>query len=349
MNRFLPVLCLLFVLMSASVLLHGAFPVERYDFHTPYRQPSPVITAMGGLNVTHFGDQTPGWNNPALLAWLGTGNVATVFKLEVEQDIPFQELLSAGNILKRNQLQTISFYGEGVALDYQPLADINAMTTSYDSLPTREYTDYRMDSYSVAFSNQFTPEQKKEENFSYGASLRIISGRIVYLREDSPDSTGWNTAAFIDDDALGFTTDYGFLYNTRDLRLGLVFYDLWSRVYWDDSTDRSLKQRVAAGVEWGGKGWTLTSGYQRLLHSGKGQTYHMGGAFNLGSFGNPKNPQRLILRMGVYSEDFSDTDKTWISLGTGYYVDMFRLDFSMKANGGTFENSKYQISLSLGL
>ncbi|MCD4651540.1 MAG: hypothetical protein K8S56_07125 [Candidatus Cloacimonetes bacterium] len=336
---------LILLMVSFGSLLFG-FPISSYDFHTPVHQVSPVVEAMGGMSVTYESDSALMYNNPALLPFVENGVVTASFKMEHKQGMSFSEVMSMANILKKNQFTYASVYAAKGGFGWYPLASINQSRT-YNSTGEiyREYEDYQLDAVQFAFGTQV--EDITAVDISWGMSFKYIFGRLVYL-EEKQTGNSWLREEFYDERVKGYSADLGFLLKQEGFSAGLVFYDLFSRLYWEDSANRVITKRASLGFQWGIGNYALTTGISRKLNLKKEQEYHLGivRQFELNT---PVGEGVLLFRTGIHSEDFANEDAIFTSFGTGYYIKQLRIDLSATTNGMVLKNNRYLISISVGL
>ena len=335
---------ILFLFIFVASLNLFSFPINDYDFHLAELQISPITAAMGGLNVISIKDPFAVYQNPAILGEVEQSVFSISFKMKNKEDQNITDIINAGNILKEKQISFINLSAKKAGFSFQPLVSIHEKSNYFVSnVQYQDYIDYKLNSYQV--SGGFDKNE-----ISWGFTAKFLSGRLIYLKEKQIESTElFNIDSFIDDNSKGFSFDLGFIYTKSNIKYGLVFYDLFSHLYWKNNPNRTLTKRFAFGTGYSSNGYDLTAGIDGKLNKNSNSQYHFGIAKNVLTDENPNNPKSLDFRAGVYSHDFKNEDDIFTSFGVGYFIKIFKIDCSVTSFGMNSENNSYLISTSIAM
>ena len=159
--------------------------------------------------------------------------------------------------------------------------------------------------------------------------------------------------AFIDDKVKGFSSDLGFTYKNEAITYGLVAYDFVSRLWWENYSSKSIQRRIATGIQYGSGSSKTSFGIQSKLSNDPETTYHFG--YSNGLSWDSKDfttdeatTQGADMRIGLYSHDFHGVENMNLTLGGGYYYQLFRFDFSLNSKGLKLADSEYLFALGIG-
>ncbi len=337
------------LLLLSSVLLFGQspLPITSYDYAIVENNVSPIALGMGGLNVTDALDPFSSYGNPALLANNENTYLYMSYRLADNEDLSFWEAVNVSNFLGEKQFKYFTLAAKQVAFSYQPMASVNI--SEFDpSTGQSLYYDYKLDKVQLSLGIA----DKNWPDITAGLNLKYLGGRLVYLVEHQQGSQ-FIRDHFIDDKIKGFSTDLGFTYKTGDTVFGLSAYDLVSRLWWENYPAKSVQRRLATSVQYGGGASKTSFGVQSKISSKPETTYHAGYSYrvNWGTTslsGADPIQQGLDLRAGLYSRDFYGADNINVTLGSGYYYQMFRFDFSLNTKGLKLKESEFLFSLGLG-
>ncbi len=333
------------IILIASLCLAAfalnAFPIERFDYHTPDHNPSPLVTAMGGLNLTDTSDYYISYDNPALLAYNKTTSVAASFSIVRNDEFAPYQLMQIGSLLRNNQFSAIVINSSTGAMMYQAVSNIHineSLNTSGDKI----YYDYTLQKAQISFGGT----SDKDKNFAAGLTVKYLHGRLVYLSRNDINLTFTD---FNDDKVKGISTDLGFAYKTESTSYGLAFYDILNGLFWQTESSKTLTRRGALGIQVGQEDIKILSGAMMTFEKDPITTYHLGIVKDVQVGGTPQEKQMLGFRAGVYSDNFSQQDKIYYSVGSGYYYKTFRIDFSIVGPNFKVEQCNYLISVSLSM
>jgi hypothetical protein len=326
--------------LAASVLL--AFPIERFDYHTPDHNPSPLVTAMGGLNLTDISDYYLSYDNPALLAFNKTTSTAASFSIVKNDDFTPYDLMKVGSLLKNNQFSGIVINSSTGAMMYQSVASVHINQPIVPGSSSNIYFDYALQKAQMSFGGT----SGKAQNFAAGLSVKYLFGRLVYLERNDIQLTFTD---FKDDKVKGVSTDLGFAYKTNSTSVGLAFYDILNGLFWQTESNKTLTRRGAFGVQFGQEDLKILAGVMTTIESDPIKTYHFGIVKDVNVGGAKQDKQMIGFRAGAYSDKFSDSTKIFYSVGSGYYYKTFRIDFSIVGPGLKIEQCNYLFSVSLSM
>ena len=342
----------LFSLLSAlcsSLYALSPLPIREFDYHIPANNVSPVTIGMGGLNVAYSGTFFDSYDNPALLADNDNTSLAMSFRLKNSSEMDFYEALSISNALKDKQLKYISLITRNAAWSYQPVSSINISKLEGDK---NQYYDYQLDKWQISYSGR----DKEYRAITAGLNLKYLNGRLVRLSQIRQSNT-WivdPNEGFIDEKVNGFSSDLGLSVKQDAFTWGASFYDLFSRLYWENYDSDQLDRRAAMGFEYKRNNLSLLAGLQGRIAKEAETTFHFGLVQDWNWEGRSSlsdNPvtQNLILRLGMYSDKFNGTQNITYTLGSGYYYNLFRFDFALSNQGMRLKDSEYIFSLGVGL
>ncbi|MDP2172570.1 MAG: hypothetical protein Q8M98_11435 [Candidatus Cloacimonadaceae bacterium] len=343
-------ICLfMLTLMFCTVLIaqQPALPIREYDYAIPENNVSPMAIGLGGMNITNGGDYYGSYSNPALLADNQISALVTSFRVADEKAMGFWEATQISNALKPKQFKYFSLVTKQAAWTYQPVASvhISEITAGGDS---SRYYDYQLDKVQMSLA----AKDDSWQSIRAGINIKYLTGRLVYLKEHRVGSNLVRDA-FIDDKVKGFSTDVGLTMREEDFTFGLTAYDLFSRLYWENYDSKPIQRRVALGVQYASGSSILMGGVQGKTSKQTDTSIHFGFQ-NTWSWGSQNlqgdsTSQGLVLRLGLYSQDFYGTSNINYTLGSGYNYNVFRFDFSMNNRGMKLRESEYLFSLGIGL
>lgn len=337
------------MILCAGLNAQAALPISQYDYNSPENNVSPIAIGMGGLNLTNPGDFYASYSNPALLADNEMSSFVTSFRVANDKPMTFWQAVSISNALQEKQFKYFSLVTKQAAWSYQPMVRIHISELSAAGDSSR-YFDYQLDKAQISLA----AKDDAWPTIRAGFNLKYINGRLVYLKERRVGSN-LIREAFIDDKVKGFSTDLGVTYHQGNFTMGVMTYELFSRLYWENYSSKSLQRRVGASVQYADENLLLTAGLQGKTAKNPDTTYHFGlqNSWTWGGSGNSyqkqSDDQGLVLRLGMYSRDFYGTKNINYTLGTGYNYSIFRFDVSMNNRGMKFSESEYLFSLGVGL
>lgn len=323
-------------------------PITQYDYATVENNVSPIAIGMGGLNLTDERDPYISYSNPALLAELSESKLVTSFRLSSEKQLSFAEAASISNALKDKQFKYFSLATQKFGFSYQPMSRINISEVTPQNYNL--YYDFALDKVQLSIAAQ----DDKWANLSGGLNLKYLSGRLVYLKERRIGSQTFQREVFIDNKVKGFSTDLGIMLDQESFRIGLVGYDILSRLFWESYKSKPIQPRIGISTAYKGGDMLINAGVMGKMSQSTDTTYHLGfqNDWNWGASQNSmgKSVQHtLTLRMGLYSHDFYGAQNIHFTMGSGYNYSVFRFDFSINSAGMKLKESEYLFSLGLGL
>lgn len=336
------------LLLPAAIL--GAqslpsLPLQHYDYHVTDNIVSPISLGMGGLNLTNGADYFTSYDNPALLAGSNSTFFATSFRLSNQEDLNFADVVTASNLLKSKQFMYYTLMTKNSAWSYHPVVSTHV---SQIVGSTAEYYDYQLDKLQLSLA----ATDEKYSKLAGGINLKYLTGRLVYLRERIHNSD-MIREVFIDNKCKGVSGDVGLTWTEDKFTWGMAAYDVLSRVWWEDYDSKSLQKRGALGFQFTDGTYALMASLQSKLSSDPGTTYHLGYVKNWtwkSSTSSKKDiTQNLVLRAGLFSENFNGTDNINFTLGSGYNYNMFRIDFGLTNTGMQLKDSQYLFSVGVGI
>lgn len=323
-------------------------PITQYDYAIPENNVSPIAIGMGGLNLTHAADPYCSFSNPALLADVEQSSLVTSFRVANDENMTFLQATSLSNALKDKQFKYFSLVTKKAAFTYQPMSRVNISEITADN--HNLYYDFMLDKVQLSIA----AKDEDHSTLSAGLNIKYLSGRLVYLKERRIGPTTFTREAFIDNKVKGFSTDLGLTLDQQAFRFGVVAYDLFSRLYWESYSSKPIQQRVGLSAAYTDDNMLISVGLQGKASKSTDTTYHLGFQ-NTWSWGQSYNQagrpiqHSLLLRMGLYSQDFYGTKNINFTLGSGYNYSIFRFDFSVNSAGMKLKESEYLFSLGVGL
>lgn len=341
-------LLILFVLLVTGLLAQvSPLPITSYDYSMPESNVSAIAMGMGAMNITNSSDPFASYSNPALLGNNEHTLAYTSFRLSNDDELSFWEAASISNTLREKQFKYFTAVAKQVAFSYQPVSSVNISEIDAENHKSLYY-DYKLDK--VQMSLGIT--DKNWPNLAAGLNLKYLSGRLVML-EEQIYGTDYLRINFIDDKVKGFSTDLGFLYKTDSFVYALTAYDLFSGLYWENYSTKSIQRRIATGIEYGSEGSKVNLGVQAKISKDPDTTYHIGYSNGLSwdstdFTSDTSTRQGLDLRAGLYSQDFHGTDNINVTVGGGYYYQLFRFDFALNAKGIKMADSEFLFSIGMG-
>ncbi len=334
---------ILLMLMLATTAFCDVFPDGDYDFHIPQRQVSSIVSSFGTMSVTYQNEPGIIYNNPAMLAYSKQGIIATVLKVDSDEEKSFSEMIRFNSMFKSARFDYMTIYSEKAGFAYYPLHREyqNDIWIDDQDVSHRTYKDYNLDTFHFGVG-------EIKGKMAWGLGMKYHTGSLTYLTETLHD-TLWVRNDFTKDDVDGFSFDFGMLYNYNMVRIGFTLYDFYSHLYWGKHNHQILQQRAALGLQVGNEAYKLILTGQAKLDKDPEATYHIGLERGFSFSENPNVPSTLFLRFGCFSEQYDNEDNVFQSWGFGYYYQMARLDFSMLSRGFKGNTSRYQLSISMGL
>jgi len=326
-------------------------PITSYDYAIPENNVSPITMGSGAINIANSDDPFAAYANPALMADNKLASFSVSFGLKNPDDMPFWEAANISNALKSKQFKFFVVNTQTASFSYQPVASVHVSEISPDGSSSKYY-DYQLDKVQMSMGFRDT----KYDKLAAGLSLKYLSGRLVYLTEHKVGSMMVRDG-FIDDKVKGFSSDLGFTYNMGNIVYSGAFYDLLSRMWWENYDPVSIQRRTAIGMGWKSGSSIYNAGVQSKIAKIPDTTYHFGYAYQWKFGGNSNytnstqssNRQTMDLRFGLYSQDFYGADNINYTFGGGYYYKTIRFDFSLNNTGLQLADSQYLFALSLGI
>lgn len=346
MKKLILAILLLWIAMLSAQLT--PLPITEYDYHKPANEISPIAIGMGGLNITYPNDYYSSYGNPALLASATSTALALSYRLTSEEQFTFTQAMQISNALKEKQVKYFTLSSKHAAVSYQPVSSVHI--SSWDEGGSiSNYYDYQLDKWQLSFAMK-DPEREK---LAAGLNVKYLSGRLVYLKERVQGSS-FIRESFIDDKVKGFSTDLGFTIEQGNFIWAGVVYDLYSQLYWENYNSEHLTRRSALGMEFKNGNLSLLAGLQGKIAKEPDTSYHFGLVqdwnWKSGKYGSDKETsQSILLRLGMYSQDFYGTGNINYSLGSGYNYNLFRFDFALTNKGMRLKDSEYLFSIGVGI
>lgn len=345
------ILIILAVGIASLAAQQAALPITQYDYAIPENNVSPIAIGMGGLNLTYSGDPYCSYSNPALLAEVEQSSLVTSFRLANDEEMSILEATSLSNTLKDKQFKYFSLSTKKAAFTYQPMSRVNiSEIIAENGVNYNLYHDFMLDKVQLSIA----AKDEERSALSAGLNLKYLSGRLVYLKERRIGSTTFTREAFIDDKVRGFSTDLGFTLDRETFKFGLTAYDLFSRLYWENYSSKPIQSRIGLGAAWVDDNMLISVGLQGKISKSTDTTYHLGfqNSWSWGqSYSQAGRPiqHSILLRLGLYSQDFYGTKNIHFTMGSGYNYSIFRFDFSVNSAGMILKESEYLFSLGVGL
>lgn len=341
-------LSLLFWLIVITLAANGSLPIDSFDYALPENNVSAIALGTGGMNLTDYNDPFASYGNPALLGFNDKTNFYVAYRLSDKKNYDFGEIVSVSNVLKANQFKYFTLNAEQFAFSYQPMASINI--SEFDEEAHKAlYHDYKLDK--IQFSAGIT--DKNLPNMTAGINLKYLTGRLVYLTERL-EGSNLIRERFIDDKVKGVSGDIGLYAQYGSGSFGISFYDVLSRMWWENYPSESIQRRVAAGAQYGTGSSKTYVGIQSKMAKKPDTTYHVGYSYGMetetsGNGSDDSVTQGFDLRIGVYSHDFYGANNINLTLGGGYFYRVFRFDFSLNSKGLKLADSELLFSIGLGM
>lgn len=340
-------LSLLICLILIPLMAQSPLPISSYDYAIPEKNVSPIAMGSAALNLTNAQDPFAAYSNPALLAYNEHSHFFFSFRLSDTDELNFWEVASISNALKDKQFKYFTAVAGKVGFAYQPVSSINISAIDIDSHKSLYY-DYNLDK--VQLSLGIT--DKNWPHMALGLNLKYLSGRLVFLEEQIIGSNLLRIH-FIDDKVKGFSSDLGYTYQTGNTTFAITGYDLLSGLYWENYPNRSIQRRIASAAEYSSSSSKTSIGIQSKIAKSPETTYHLaytnGVSWDAKSYAEAANiGQGIDFRVGMYSHDFYGADNINVTLGGGYYYQLFRFDFSVNTRGLKLSESELLFSLGMG-
>ncbi len=312
----------------------SSFPIRNYDYHIPQNNVSPITAALGGMNVCNINDPGIIYYNPAILIDIKKNAMTLDLSFDPKHDDTFSSILNESNLIEESKINYFSIVTPKGGFSYIPLANFDQKEETADA-SIRKYQSYYLNAFILAFAD-------RRAALDFGINLKFLQGRLVYLEEERADSL-WHTKDFIDDSAIGFSCDLGFYRRVNNFAFGLSLYDVFSKLFWEDSSNKEMKRRYAFGTQLESENGIISSGVSGRLDKNFKRIYHFGYQQNL-----RYNKLIIPFRIGIFSETFDHAENIFFSLGTGMRVsENFSIDVSFTNNDTQIDNSKYLISFTL--
>jgi len=265
-----------------------------------------------------------------------------------DKQMSFLEATSFSNALKSKQFKYFSLVTKKAGFTYQPMSRINISEVTADN--HNLYYDFMLDKVQLSIAAR----DEERSSLSAGLNFKYLSGRLVYLKERRSGPTTYIREAFIDNKVKGFSTDLGLTLDQEAFRFGVVAYDLFSRLYWENYSSKPIQQRVGLSAAYTDDNMLISVGLQGKMSKSTDTTYHLGFQNNWSwgaSYNEAGRPiqHSILLRLGLYSQDFYGTKNINFTMGSGYNYSIFRFDFSLNSAGMKLKESEYLFSLGVGL
>lgn len=328
----------LIILFITATLSLSAYPSVDYDWRSPINNVSPIGIALGGINQTYPEDFGAAEENPALLGLRNGTYFSATFRSNRMENKSLTEILVPTYLLKSKQFTYYTFSGPNFGASFQPIVSINDKTETDSTL---SYHDLYLNTYTVTLA----AKDEEYTKLTLGFNLKLINGRQVYHQHRKVDQE-LILEEFVDDKAIGYSTDMGLTYAHNTILVGLTLKDLFSQIYWDDRPNNHLRKRYSLGLGYFNENSTFQLATQGRLNNSNHQTYHLGYGYGL-NFGNATT-QSLGFKAGLFSKNFKSMDNIFYTFGFGYSISVVRVDFSVISNGFNINNTDYLFSITLG-
>ncbi len=325
---------LLFVLTFVTIYsIVMAFPKINYDFHTSLAPVSAIASGMGGNPIYSAGDPFTAYFNSASLGLVEKENVGISYKYSPKSPESIYQSMDILNFVQKGHVLGIGMSAPKGSMLYFPIVDKHENTMS-DSLH-KSYKDFTLNSFQLAIS-------EKQKNYIFGLTCKYLYGRLVNLNQELNENN-WQTESFFDDKAKGFSLDFSGIYKKGNILAGVSFYDLLSKIYWENSSNKSLIKRVSYGVQ---KNTENSLFYVSILQKAQIKTkkeYHFGYEKIIKGKASTVN-----FRTGCYSKDFKSQEDIFFTFGTSYMIKSFKIDIAIINNKWLINNNQYVATISFG-
>lgn len=305
-------------------------PAEFNAFDGP--MPSARALAMGYAFCAVATDISAAYYNPAALAETQSNTLSMTYEIATQSDAGYEDIVQS-DMLRNQNLIFLAFGGEKGSFSWRPLANAN-----FRKIQGSDFNDVeiKLNSYSISVSH------RNDSGVYSGLSLSYLNGRI-----GSAGTLNNNPFANITD-GNGFAADLGFLFKpSEELRLAIVFKNLFGFVWWDDYEKDHLPFSLRGGFSFQFNRFiTFSSDFEKRFYRkdgmGEVQTTHFGIEQSLGKI--------LCLRTGIYGTDLSDKNASHLTAGLGYQKNNY--NFSISGEKYRVNNAdvfRYVFSLDLPL
>jgi hypothetical protein len=309
-----------------------AFPNINYDFHKSSLI-SAISMGMGGNPIYSEGDAFTGYFNPSSVGLTEKENLGISYKYSPKSPESIYKSLNIVNFVQKGHLLGVAFSAPKGGFFYLPIVDRhqNFLVDSTHKF----YKDFTLNSFQISIS-------EKKNNIIFGFTGKYIYGRLVNLNQELINNN-WRTESFYDDKAKGFSFDFSGIYKKGNIIGGVCFYDLLSKIYWENSSNKNIEKRVSYGVQTNTENYLF---YASILQKPKFKTkkeYHFGYEKRIVS-----KKSILNLRTGFYSCDFKSQDDIFFTFGTSYMLKSFKIDIAIINTKWMIDNSQYIATISFG-
>ena len=317
-----------------------SFPISDYDFHNPINDISTISSSMGGNVLTNPLDEFAFYNNPALLSLNKKNNLSISYRYTPQKD-DFYKDLSITKLFSKSQFKAIALQSDKIALAYIPYYDLE-QTYKDPSQNIRKDIDYKLSCYQLSYG-------MKENESSIGFSLKYLTGKLVYLAKTQEDES-WKINEFINSEVKGYSLDLSYLLQVnKTTYLGASFYDIVSKLYWEDNPNRVIQKRYGLGLGINGTNNNLNLSISGKINLSENPYYHFGYERKR-NLSNKKNTNTYIsFRSGCFSKDFQNSENIFFSIGTTFYYNFFKFDISLQNNEWNWNNTIIKSSITMGI
>lgn len=326
------VLCSLFIVITLSVLSNGSPLNDKYYIGEP-----PGCAALGrghafaGVKGHSF---SPYWN-PAGIISLARSGVGVSLNLLSETEIE-SEIIKDSYPLEGRKLNYISVCSNQVGVYWRPLSNRVDKTTGTDQGNNFIQTiDEKINVFGVTVA---VPHSNKTD---FGMNINIILGILGYSKEIDNDED-----ELIISDGIGWGLDWGLIYKVTDyVDFGISVINFPAQINWEDFEKDTLPTIFRAGMnlkmsQLMSLGLDYENGlYDEYVNSGR-DTIHIG----IEQYAS----KSVLLRCGVYSEDFYEKYENVFTAGVGYHKGGYKLDIAANQyySGSTESEKIVRLSIS---
>lgn len=261
--------------------------------------------------------------NPAGLKQLEGKYFTTCINISQKTDATDSDLF-AGDSLQGKKLIFIGFADSKIAFSFRPISD-------YSAIHEAKKIELRANKYTLSSATQNT------ERMKFGINVNYISAQLGVTDLVNP-------AANISD-GNGIALDFGLLYTASEfIKLGFSVENSPGYIWWTDYKRNIIKSHIRTGLSIKPANWLLFSADYENIASLKKEFYHGGLQQTLA--------KHVFLRQGIISEKFFDNaDKKSLTLGGGYELKKWLIDFAAKSyqldNADKNKVIDYTLSLSM--
>lgn len=331
----------LIILFSFSIIAALDAPIPD-DY--PSSQPSARIKGLADAGTAIANNPSAAFWNPAAAATIFGGVLHISFANE--NNAVISEFLNNNPSILGKHVSYVSFMTAQGGISYHPLYSVSYSDKYFSEEEIIRDLDIQLDEYIITMTTYTGSDEVYTVPILLGFNVKYLNGRFAETKLYLDDTdTSLIDSAFSDiSSGHGYGLDIGLLYSSNNFFMGISVKDIITHIYWSGDTKNNEtisynKQIIPMSASMGISYYAFNSlllvlDIDRIIQLDKPFIYKTGIEY---TFRRDFSKDALLaglftgspsIRGGAQMKDFYGLEVIHFSLGLGYSVDDYRIDFA---------------------